>query len=169
MMYNEIKKVPDIIYFDYDGTINDNDKYIKPALQYAIQEGFTKDQQRFFNQIKEIKENIFIIFDFIYAFNLYKPIVSRYDEFLLRQKFKPVKNSIKALEFFKRNNIKMAITSTKYKGVLQTEVKKLNLDKYFIKLYGSNDVRYGNKPSKEFVNFVEKDLKMPKDYNCWNI
>ena len=163
-IYEKVNFLPDVVYFDYDGTINDNDKYIKPALKYAIDTSLTKDQKRFYKHIKDD----FDVFDFLYTFNLYDKAISKYDAFLLEKKFKPVKDVINFFDALKQKNVKMVVASAKYKKGLKTEIENRGISNYFVKLYGSNETRYYNKPSKEYTNKIEKELKLKSGYKCWN-
>ena len=163
-IYAKVKEMPDVVYFDYDGTISDNDEYIKPALKHAIDTSLTKDQKRFYKHIKDD----FDVFDFLYTFNLYSKAISKYDKFLLDKKFKPVKNVMSFLNVLKQKNIKMVVASAKYKKGLKTEIKHRGISNYFIALYGSNETRVNNKPSKEYTTAIEKDLNLKPGYKCWN-
>ena len=43
--FDNIRKMPDVVFFDYDGTISNNSKYLVKAFNYALKCNFDKKKR----------------------------------------------------------------------------------------------------------------------------
>jgi len=80
----------------------------------------------------------------------------------------PKKNNLihgthEILTYLKEKSYNLFIVTNGFKEVQYNKIRNCNLDKYFSKVYTSEDAGY-NKPDKRFFNYVLNDLKtQPQD------
>ena len=168
---NNVDKKPDAVFFDYDGTISDNSKYLVKAFNYTIKVNFDKKKdKKLIKAIKKIKKDSekWSYIKKNCPLKVFAKCNEDYDNYIARQKICIVKGILNVLKFFKKHNIPMMVVSQKRGDGLRNELKRVKLDKYFVKAYGTLDFGEAQKPSKEFVNSVRKDSKTKTKF-CWMI
>jgi len=170
--FDEINKLPDVVFFDYDGTIADNSKYLVKAFNYALKCNFDKRKdKKLLAEIKKIKKDSdrwIHIKD-----NCEKEVFAKcnedYDVYLSKQRMCKIRHVVDILKLFKKYNIKMNVVSQKRGNGLRDELQKANLmPKYFENAYGTLDFDDLQKPSKEFLDKVKEHSKT-KTKTCWMI
>ena len=107
-----IKELPDVVFFDYDGTINDNDKYILKAIKYIVNKNLKKKDIKAISKIKGDSEKWAYIKQ-----NCEKDVFEKcnydYDEYLNRQKIVLKRSVVKLIKLFYKYDKKMIVVSQK--------------------------------------------------------
>ena len=168
--FKTIEKLPEVVFFDYDGTIAE-DKHLVEAFKYAMKMNFDKKKdKKFLQNLKKIKKDS-EQWAFIKA-NKSSEIFAKcnedYDVYISRQKICKVRGAVKLIKKFYKYGIPMFVISQKRGDGLREALKKAKLDEYFSKAYGTLDLGTLQKPSKEFCDKVLEDCKMTEK-NIWVI
>ena len=161
--FSKIDVLPDAVFFDYDGTISDNSKYLIKAFKYALKQNFDKKKdKKLLNEIKKIKNDSD---KWLYIKNhcdiqIFEKCNKDYGIFLSTQKMKKIKGVLKFLKLLKKYKIKVFVISLKDgKGLREELLKAGLLNKYIQDAYGTLDFGDLQKPSIEFLNAVENETK----------
>ncbi len=136
--FESIKKKPDIIIFDYDGTIANNDKHIMKAIKYTIHRNLNKEEIRKTKKFKIDNE----YWEFIKhncSNSIFVECNKDYDNFLSLQKLCKVRGSFQLIKLFAKHNKPMFIVSQKCGESLREDLKKGKIMKYFKNAYGTLD------------------------------
>lgn len=168
---NTVKKLPEAVFFDYDGTICDNSKYLVKAFNYALKLNFDKKKDKLvLKKIKKIKKDSekWAYIKQYCATEVFVKCNEDYDRYISKQKLHLVRNVMMLIKLFYRYNIPMFVISQKRGDGLREELQRAKLDKYFQKAYGTLDFGELQKPSKEYVEMVISDSKTKTKY-CWMI
>ena len=161
--FKKITELPEVVFFDYDGTISDNSKYLIKAFNYALKKNFNKKKDKeVLKNIKKInkddekwkyiKQNC--------SLQIFEKCNSDYGYFLSQKKMKKVRGVLKMLKLLKKYSIKAFVVSQKDGKSLREELLKAGLlNKYIEDAYGTLDFGELQKPSLEFINEVIKQTK----------
>ena len=165
-----IKQKPNVVIFDYDGTINDNKKYFKPCSKYILNKVFTKEERE---KIKrEYPKFDILIYDYFEAnFSKEKMNASlkANDEFFENHKIKTMKGVKKLIKYLSQQNIDMLVVSQKYGDGLRGDLHKIKLTHFFKNIYGSLDFGVEiHKPIKQFTDKIV-ELENLKGKKMWMI
>lgn len=170
--FDAITRLPECVFFDYDGTIINNSKYLVKAFNYALKCNFNKKKdKKILNEIKKIKKDS-DKWNYIKT-NCSNEIFAKcntdYDIYLSSQRLCKIRGVENVLKKLKKLNIPMYVISQKRGDGLREELKKAKLmPKYFVNAYGTLDFKELQKPSKEYVDAVRTDSKT-KSKSCWMI
>ncbi len=166
-----ITTLPEVVFFDYDGTICDNSKYLVKAFNYAVKINFDKKKDKLIlKEIKKIKKDSekWVYIKQKCSSDVFAKCNKDYDTYISNQKFNLIQNVMKIIKLLKRYNIPMFIISQKRGDGLREELEKAKLNKYFQNTYGTLDFDELQKPSKDFIEKVQKHSKTNKK-KCWMI
>ena len=165
--FKNIQKKPDVIIFDYDGTIVNNDKYVMKAIKYAIHKNLDKKKIKVTKKFKIDNE----YWDFI-KYNCSNDVFVKcnydYDYYLSLQKLCKIRGVLKLIKLFAKHKKPMLVVSQKCGLNLRKELKKCGLMSYFKNAYGTLDFEDLRKPTKDFVDAVKNDANI-KNEHCWII
>ena len=157
---------PEIIYFDYDNTVEDNSNW-KEDLYYALRKNIDADTFKKVDEIKldadkwaYVKNNLSKeIFDKIQVDNNLSKI---------KREYKPIIGANEFLETASLLNIDLYIVSQRWDYALNKLVDRADLRKYFKNLYGTDTFKGLQKPQPEFAEAILNDAKS-KGKKCWMI
>lgn len=167
---SNITELPDVVVFDYDGTINDNKKLFKKVTKYILKKCFTKEERAKIK--KEYPKPDILIYDYFEA-NFSKEKMNETlrinDEFFDKQKIKLMKGVKKLIKHLSNNKFEMLVVSQKCGEGLRKDLEKVKLTKYFKKIYGSLDFGVEiHKPLKEFTDKII-ELEHLQNKKLWMI
>ena len=152
--FENISNLPDVVFFDYDGTISDNAENIVKAFKFVLKKNFTKKQAKEIKKIKKDSEQWAFIKQ-NYPIEMFSKCNADYDEFLSNQKFHKVRGALKLIKRLYRFKVPMIVISQKRGEGLRDELKKAKIDKYFKNAHGTLDFGELQKPSPEFLQEVK--------------
>ena len=169
--FDAITSLPEVVFFDYDGTICNNSKYLVKAFNYAVKLNFDKKKdKKTLSAIKKIKKD-----SEKWAYikqncpqQIFVKCNEDYDKYIAEQKICLVKNVKKVIKLLSKYDIPMYVISQKRGDGLREELKKAKLNKYFVKAYGTLDFGELQKPEQAYVDAVLNDSKS-KTKSCWMI
>lgn len=165
-----IKQKPDVVIFDYDGTINDNKKYFKPCSKYILNKVFTKaEREKIKREYPKFDILIYDYFEANFSKEKMNNALKANDEFFENHKIKTMPYVKKLIHFLSKNKVDELVVSQKYGVGLRNDLNKLNLTKYFKNIYGSLD--FGeeiHKPMKEFTDKIV-ELENLQNKKLWMI
>jgi len=168
---NVITTLPDAVFFDYDGTICNNSKYLVKAFNYAVKMNFDKKKDAIIlKAVKKIKKDSekWSYIKQNCPMEVFTKCNEDYDEYISSKKLCLVRNVKKVIKLFYKYNIPMFVVSQKRGDGLREELRRSKLINYFSKAYGTLDFDELQKPSKEYIDAVLKDSKM-EGKRCWMI
>ena len=165
--FDAIKKLPDVVFFDYDGTISDNAKYLVKAFNYAINKNLDKKTKKEVKKIKKDSEQWQYIKKHC-SNEVFTKCNADYDVYLSKQNFRAIRNSYKLLRLLKRYEIPMYIVSQKSGQGLRDELAKNEIGKFFKSAFGTLDFGMAQKPTEEFTDAVLKQVRA-KSKESWTI
>ena len=157
---------PEIIYFDYDNTIEDNSKW-QDDFNYAVKQNLNEQQLQELNKVKlDADKWVFI------RKNFTKEIIDKIEvdnnEAKLKHHYVPVVGSREFLETSNLYDIDTYVVSQRWDKALNKLVDRANLRKYFKNFYGTGTFAGLQKPQPEFTEAILKDVK-GKGKKCWMI
>ena len=165
--FDSIKELPEAVFFDYDGTISDNERYLVPAFEYAIKKNLDKKTRKEIAKInydadkwKYIKEH--------FSTEIFAKCNEDYGKYIVNQTFYSIRGVRKFIYNLKKMRIKMYVVSQKDGNGLREEMKKTGIIKHFNGIFGTLDLGTLQKPSKEFMDKV-KEITKTTNKNCWMI
>ena len=157
---------PEIIYFDYDNTIEDNSNW-KEDLNYALKKNLDKATMNKINKIQLdadkwtwVKNNLSKeTFDKIQIDNNLSKIQRTYS---------PIIGAMGFLETALLFGVDTYVVSQRWDIALNKLVDRANLRKYFKNFYGTGTFAGLQKPQPEFAEAILKDTN-GKGKKCWMI
>ena len=157
---------PEMIYFDYDNTIEDNSNW-KEDLNYALKKNLDKETMNKINKIQLdadkwtwVKNNLSKeTFDKIQIDNNLSKIQRPYSSIIGAMGF---------LETALLFGVDTYVVSQRWDIALNKLVDRANLRKYFKNFYGTGTFAGLQKPQHEFTEAVLKDTN-GKGKKCWMI
>ena len=165
--FENITTLPDVVFFDYDGTISDNERYLVPAFEYAIKKNLDKKARKEIEKIsfdadkwKYVKEH--------FSTEIFAKCNEDYSKYIVNQTFYSIRGVRKFIYHLKKMRIKMYVVSQKDGNGLREEMKKTGIIKHFNGVFGTLDFGTLQKPSKEFMEKV-KEITSTTNKNCWMI
>ena len=168
---SSIKIKPDVILFDYDGTINNNKKQFNKCIDYMIRHCFTKEEIAIIK--KEYPKPDILIFDYLrekFSTEKMNEALKTTDEWHDKQrKIRLMRGVKKLIKYLYNNRFNAFVVSQKCGVSLRNDLNKLKLTKYFNRIYGSLD--FGeeiHKPLKEFTDKIV-EIEGLQDKNIWMI
>ena len=166
---------PDVIFFDFDGTISDNTQQLGFAFKMALKkQGFTENDliNIIESELKgdyykpwEIAEQKLSKEEFI---AMEKEYHKYYFDLVKTEMYSEVDGVRNFLEFSKKQNIPMIILSGRDGHTVRKEAKYKNWDKYFIGIYGEGDFDKFVKPQIEALQMSAQKSGI-KYKTCWYI
>ena len=165
--FDAIKKLPDVVFFDYDGTISDNAEYLVKAFNYAIRKNLDKKTRKEIAKIKKDSEQWQYIKKHCKK-EIFAKCNADYDVYLSKQNFRAMKNSYKLLRLLKKYEIPMYIVSQKSGQGLRDELAKNEIGKFFKSAFGTLDFGMAQKPTEEFTDAVLTKVRA-KSKESWMI
>ena len=169
--FDNIDKMPEAVFFDYDGTICDNSKYLVKAFNYALKTNFNKKKDKnLLTAIKKIKKDSekWAYIKQNCPIELFEKCNQDYDFYISSQKLRLIPYALKTIKLFNKYNIPLFIISQKYGDGLRNELKKAGILQYFKNAYGTLDFGELQKPTKEYMEAVKKKTGT-KNKHCWMI
>lgn len=166
-----ISKLPDVVMFDYDGTINNNKKQFNKCIDYMIRHCFTKEEIAIIK--KEYPKPDILIFDYLkekFSTEKMSDALKTTDEWCDKQrKIRLMRGVKKLIKYLYNNRFNAFVVSQKCGVSLRNDLNKLKLTKYFNRIYGSLD--FGeeiHKPLKEFTDKIV-EIEGLQNKNMWII
>jgi len=167
-------KTPDVIFFDWDGTISDNSENLSFAFGNALLKyGITKDE---LNMIRDNERNGNIEYIWEWAEKRFDKktfdAMEKHYHYLYREvakiNYTLLPNVIDFLEVVKKKNIPAMVISNRNGTAVRLEAKKNDLTKYFNNIFGEHDFKGVVKPNINYTKYVAE--KSGLKYNsCWMI
>ncbi|GEM_PF-3316548 len=168
--FENITKLPDVVFFDYDGTIAE-DKHLIKAFKYALKMNFDKKKDKeFLKALKKIKKDSeqWAFIKTNKSNEIFAKCNEDYDVYISKQRICKVHGVVKLIKKLYKYGIPMFVISQKRGDGLRDALKKAKLDKYFTNAYGTLDFGTLQKPSKEFCDKVAEACGAVGK-SCWNI
>ncbi len=168
---NNVTTLPEVVFFDYDGTICNNGKYLVKAFNYALKVNFDKKKDKsILKAIKKIEKDSekWAYIKQNCSNEIFAKCNEDYDKYISKQKLCFVRNVKRIIKLFNKYDIPMFVISQKRGEGLREELKKAKLNVYFDNIYGTLDFDELQKPSKDFIEKVQKNSKTSKK-KCWMI
>ncbi len=151
-------KKPEIIIFDWDGTLVDTNNVISGLFHETIKE----------LRIKPIDEKKLIEYKYYSMNDSLKLIFGDYatqfkDVYLSKLKeskassIPPIHGALNALQYLKNKNVQIFIVSNKHGDMLRSEITELGWNEYFSGIVGALDAAKG-KPWRDPVDFALRNI-----------
>ena len=156
--------MPEVIYMDYDNTIEDNSKW-KEDMDYALKKNFTPEQLKPIDAIAVNHEK----WDFIrknYGEEYIHKLETDTNIAKMTHKDAHITGVDEFLETTLMSGIETHIVSQRHHQYVNKLLDRSNLRKYFKGVYGAGESLRKSRP--EFTEFVLKEVN-GKGKKCWMI
>jgi phosphoglycolate phosphatase-like HAD superfamily hydrolase len=168
------KNYPDVIFFDWDGTVSDNSENLSFAFGNALLKyGITKDE---LNMIRDNERHGNVDYIWEWAEKRFdKPTfdaMEKHYHYLYREvakiNYTLVPGVVDFLEELKKKKIPSIVISNRNGNAVRLEAKRNNLIKYFNGVFGEHDFKGIVKPNVDFMKLSAQKSSI-KYNSCWII
>ena len=152
---------PDIVFFDYNGTLYDDKKMLNEGCKKYCK-WKTEADQKLFERLSANRK-----YDFLLT-KLGEDALQQIYNYLVSKPFEVVEGSVMLLKELQKQNIPCyVITGTEGKKVKKW-LTNAKLSQYFNDIYGKNDFGDLEKPNKDFAEKIKEVVRLKKQ-TCWMI
>ncbi len=155
--------------FDMDGTLFDTEKFytrgwIETADDFGVKRKPALAAAMCGRSLKEMPDIVQGFYPGIDAEEYARRVV-RFAEKRMEEDFEMLPGVAEILKFFRANKIPMAIASSSGVNVIERNVKRIGIEKYFDALVGGNTVANG-KPAPDIFLKAAEEIKVAPE-NCY--
>lgn len=167
-------KLPDVIFFDWDGTISDNSENLSFAFGNALLKyGITKDE---LHMIRDNERNGNVDYIWEWAESRFDKktfdAMERHYHYLYKEvsriNYTLVPQVVSVLQELQKRHIPAIVISNRNGDAVRLEAKKNNLTRYFKGIFGEHDFKGVLKPNIDFMKLAAKKAGI-KYESCWII
>ena len=153
--------MPDIVFFDYNGTLYDDKKMLNEGCKKYCK-WQTNEDRRLFESFGANEKYAFLLT------KLGKNTLRQVYDYLVSQPFKVFDGADILLKELQKQNITLYVVT----GSVGRNVKKwltnAKLSQYFVGIYGTNDFGDLKKPNKDFADKIKEVVGL-KNQKCWMV
>ena len=158
---NNNKDMPDVVFFDYNGTLYDDKKIFDEGCEKYCK-WKTKQQAEQFAKASANKKKELILQV------LRKDVLKQVYSHFATSKFAKVQGAEDVLIELTKKKIKTYVLSRSDGTKLRKWLANGKLSQYFNGIYGTNDFSNLIKPNKDFADKIKEVINL-KDRRCWMI